>query len=143
MAARLSRSVRSPHLAFQLACLFYSSERADDCDVAADGDMLLFQWGTYDWGHGRHFEFDITRQFIPGLPSVNPPRESDFPIRQLSWTLVFGPTAELAALGRGNRWCHRPQLLPEFVNEVSGLPAFGAMAHRTADEVGLTYGDVE
>lgn len=26
--------------------------------------MLLFQWGTYDWGHGPHFEVDLTRELI-------------------------------------------------------------------------------
>jgi hypothetical protein len=29
-----------------------------------DGDGLLFQYGTYDWGNGEYFQFDITRQFI-------------------------------------------------------------------------------
>ena len=27
-------------------------------------DMLLFQWGTYDWGMGEHFEFNLTRQLV-------------------------------------------------------------------------------
>jgi hypothetical protein len=32
-----------------------------------DHDVLLFQYGTYDWGEGNFFEFDITRQFAkPG-----------------------------------------------------------------------------
>jgi hypothetical protein len=26
--------------------------------------MLLFQFGTYDWGFGENFKFDLTRQFI-------------------------------------------------------------------------------
>jgi hypothetical protein len=29
-----------------------------------DADMLLFQWGTYDWGKGEHFSFNLTRQLI-------------------------------------------------------------------------------
>ena len=45
---------------------FYESMRFDDVDLAADGDMLLYQWGTYDWGRGASFEFDITRQLILG-----------------------------------------------------------------------------
>ena len=28
--------------------------------------MLLYQWGTYDWGEGKYFQIDITRQFILG-----------------------------------------------------------------------------
>ena len=45
-------------------------------------DMFLFQYGTYDWGKGKFFEFDITRQFI--LP------EEDEPY-QLALTLSFEP----------------------------------------------------
>jgi|SRR5262249_5009281 len=29
-----------------------------------DADRLLFQWGTYDWGTGEHFSFNLTRQLI-------------------------------------------------------------------------------
>ncbi|MDR2633709.1 MAG: hypothetical protein LBC51_08840 [Treponema sp.] len=50
---------------------------------AEDGDMLLFQYGLYDWGKGRFFEFDITRQFIK--------QNEDEPY-QLSMTLLFEPT---------------------------------------------------
>jgi hypothetical protein len=49
---------------------------------AEDGDMLLFQYGTYDWGKGRFFEFNITRQFIK--------QNEDEPY-QLSMTLFFEP----------------------------------------------------
>ncbi|MET0857780.1 MAG: hypothetical protein ABWY27_13580, partial [Telluria sp.] len=27
-------------------------------------DMLLYQWGSYDWGSGKYFEINITRQFV-------------------------------------------------------------------------------
>jgi hypothetical protein len=47
-------------------------------------DMLLFQYGTYDWGGelGEHFKFDITRQFS----------KKNFDMFQLSLTLIFEPT---------------------------------------------------
>ena len=51
---------------------------ADD----GDNDMMLFQYGTYDWGAGRFFEFDITRQFMK--PNEDEPY-------QLSMTLFFEP----------------------------------------------------
>jgi len=56
----------TPSRALESMLSFYGDIRADECDVAGDGDMLLFQWGTYDWGDGDHFEFDITRQFVFG-----------------------------------------------------------------------------
>src|SRR5688572_20396299 len=33
---------------------FYQDHRPADCAQIPDGDMLLFQWGTYDWGQGEH-----------------------------------------------------------------------------------------
>lgn len=47
------------------------------------GDMLLFQWGTYDWGSGRRFELSITRQFIEN------DQQDDCAISQLSLTFKF------------------------------------------------------
>ena len=49
-----------------------------------ESDMLLFQYGIYDWGNewGEHFSFDITRQlydFEEGEPY------------QLNVTLVYEP----------------------------------------------------
>jgi hypothetical protein len=38
----------------ELMLAFYRDERAAGCPIDADGDMLLFQWGTYDWGEGDH-----------------------------------------------------------------------------------------
>jgi hypothetical protein len=31
---------------------FYVDVRADDVRLDDDGDMFLFQWGTWDWGDG-------------------------------------------------------------------------------------------
>ena len=44
----------------------YRSASADGCDISSDGDMLLFPWGTFDWGDGDYFEIDVTRQFMRG-----------------------------------------------------------------------------
>jgi hypothetical protein len=94
---------------------FYREVRADDCVVDADGDMLLFQWGTYNLGNGPSFELDITRQFI---------REGgeDEDIWQLSLTFVFPPKE----LERGECWCQAPAELDEFVAFVRSHAAFAA-----------------
>lgn len=54
----------SPTQGINLMLDFYSDERAEGCQIEEDGDMLLFQWGVYDWGEREHFEVNITRQFI-------------------------------------------------------------------------------
>ena len=54
----------SPDIGLRALIDFYASIRADGCEPDADQDMLLFQWGTYDWGDGEHFEIDLVRQVI-------------------------------------------------------------------------------
>lgn len=73
----------------------YSLERIDGATSISE-DMLLFQWGVFDWGEGEYFELDITRQ-------ISPPDTEE--LRQLSCTLYFSSSATLRDLGDGNRWC--------------------------------------
>ena len=64
---------------------FYRATRADDCDLADDGDMLLFQWGpTYLVDGPTPYVVDITRQFIPT-------GGEDEDIWQLALTFVVDP----------------------------------------------------
>ena len=91
-----------PTRAFEAMLAFYENERASECDLDADGDMLLFQWGTYDWdGHGAHFEVGIARQFIAS-------GAEDDEIWQLHVTFRAEPDDVTAALASGNRWCSSP-----------------------------------
>ena len=95
----------------------YSTARADNCDLEADGDSLLFQWGTYDWGNGKNFEYNITRQFI--FPTKFKDEEEEWEedtIWQLSLTLKFQPLDKFEGL-KGNQWCDSP-------DDVSGFRKF-------------------
>jgi hypothetical protein len=57
----------TPENALDLMIEFYHSAHVKgvDSDIP-DNDMILFQYGTYDWqdGNGRRFSLDFTRQFI-------------------------------------------------------------------------------
>lgn len=82
--------------------------------------MLLFQWGTYDWGNGSHFEVNLTRQFI------EPEGEGDDAISQLSLTFKFRETPALTEVGEGNLWCKDHGQLNnfmEFINSSTALTA--------------------
>lgn len=111
---------------------FYRSEKPAGCD-GPNGDMLLFQWGTYDWGTGRHFSLNITRQFIEeGL-------HGDDAISQLRLDFRFDPSVELDVLGAGNRWCDGPsefEVMRDFV--LSSVP-FMAVADQSASAVELVH----
>ncbi|MEO8552168.1 MAG: hypothetical protein ABI678_19455, partial [Kofleriaceae bacterium] len=82
---------------------FYRTVRADDCVIADDGDMLLFQWNPN--------ELDLTRQFIRT-------GGEDDDIWQLSLTFVLPPSA----LASGHRWCATPAELPELSAFIDAHP---------------------
>jgi hypothetical protein len=97
---------------------WYAEVRADDAaGIDDDGDMLLFQWGTYDWGEGRSFEVGITRQLI--LASA----EDDDAIWQLSMTFRYTPAEATDALAKGHHWCYRPSDAAEFRSLLAGHQA--------------------
>ena len=107
---------------------FYRTERADDCSLDDDGDMLLFQWGTYDWGQGHEFELDITRQFVRG-------DGEDEDIWQLSLTFFSSPNA----IASGDRWCHLPDDVDDFAKFVRSHAAYASAAQATPIRVELDF----
>jgi hypothetical protein len=116
---QLSSLFPADGIALMLA--FYQDERADGCEIDEDGDMLLYQWGCYDWGQGESFEFNITRQFMDAAGE-------DEEIRQLSLTFKFKPSDSLRKLADGNRWCHVPDEIREFRSFIESSAAYKAVA---------------
>jgi len=119
---------------FGLMCDFYRHQRADDCAPEDDGDMLLFQWGTHDWGRGTFFELDLTRQFIKG-------DAEDENIWQLSLTFKYLPSDELGKLGSGDKWCDepRPRAVDYFEEFVRGSAAYQAATALEPARIELDY----
>lgn len=106
---------------------FYRDERAEGCDVHDDADMLLFDWGTYDWGDGEHFGLSLARQLIYGADDEN--------IWQLKLTYAFQPTDAFRSLGSENRWCASPEELNSFRQDVEQSDVYAAAA--AAGEIGI------
>ena len=121
-----------PSAAFGQLLRYYAEMRATDCDEEADQDMLLFQWGTYDWGAGEHFELDLTRQFMQASGD-------DEGIWQLHMTFRFPPEESLRALQSGDKWCRAPHELPYFDQFIRAHPAYLAVADRVDGELALNY----
>ncbi len=116
-----------------ISCMldFYRDERVEDCRIEDDGDMLLYQWGTYDWGQGRWFDLNITRQFIPQ-------GGEDDDIFQLSVTAKYSPAPDLDELCSGNKWCGSPDEFPQFEEFVRGSNALKHLTGRPGDKVAIT-----
>ncbi|MES2288005.1 MAG: hypothetical protein V4547_20120 [Bacteroidota bacterium] len=90
---------------------FYESIKFDGLTNRLEADMLLVQWGTFDWGEGENFEFNLTRQFIISH-SVD-----DEEICQLSFTAYFKPTEQFHLINSENYWC-------ESINELGSFTTF-------------------
>jgi hypothetical protein len=111
---------------------FSAERRAEDCACAAQGDMLLYQWGVYDFGRPPTFQFEIARQFIVG-------NGEDDEIFQLHFTLHFPSSAEAKAIKAGNRWCGSPARLAEFEDFVRKSAAYSYASARPSEDVAIRY----
>jgi len=91
------------------------------------GDMLLFQWGVYDWydGSGERFEIDFTRQFS----ILTPEGEYDH-MEQLHCTFRYEPTEVLRAFGAGDEWILGD--LDAGFSSVESVPVFSVLRDRLA-----------
>jgi hypothetical protein len=115
---------------------FFESERADDVE-AETGDMLLFQWGTYDWhdGNGPSFQLELARQFVlAGFA----PDQADDAMWQLRLTLHYPASEAADALGAGHKWCERVADTDAFRTFIRTTPVMAFAAATGADRVELS-----
>ena len=101
---------------------FYRSQRASELERGPETDMLLFQWGTYDWGDGSIFSVDIVRQFTSRQLFADPV------LSQLYVTATFEP-GEFSDLSSSHFWCYSVNEFAEFHERILATSAY----RRTAD----------
>ena len=81
----------------------------------------------------EQFELDLTRQFI------EEDKEGDDAISQVHLTFRFPPSAELRAMGSGNRWCDTVDEVAAFKKFVFERPEFTALADEDPPNVSLHH----
>lgn len=119
--------------AFELLMRFYEQHRAiDAAPIDHDGDMLLFQYGTYDWGNGERFSISLTRQLIV-------PHSEDSDIWQLELSFSYLPNETLRSFQNGDKWCGNPDQLDAYRSSVLNSPVFIACSSDRAETVNLTW----
>ena len=128
----------TPEQGVRLMLDFYRDVRADGCKFGENGDMLLFQWGTHDWGQGPSFQVNLTRQFIVDCTEDE---DDDDALSQLSLTFHYSPSAQFDATGSSNRWCDTPDQLESFEAFIIGSKAYGAVRASPASKVVLHFQD--
>jgi hypothetical protein len=131
-AAGLSLDTLTAAAGVEAMLTYYAEERAEGCPFEADGDMLLFEWGTYDWGDGPAFEVAITRQLIVSADEDEEPR-------QLRLIFRFDPSIG-DAVGKSNKWCQSLGELVKFRRFVTQSAALKAVAQQSAESVELRFG---
>jgi hypothetical protein len=132
-AAGLSLGTLNATTGIEATLSYFADERADGCDPDEEGDMLLFQWGTNDWGDGPMFEINITRQLIV----IN---DEDEEPRQLSLTFRFDPAVSPKGMKDGNKWCDGPEHLASYRRFIAGTKAMQAVRRESPATVELRYG---
>ena len=118
------------------ALSFYELKKCSGLSVDAESDMLLYQWGTHDWGNGKHFEFNLTRQFTAS------DAEGDDAISQLSITALFTPTEELSALESGNQWCENVDELGPFRGYIESSSPYTVLSSAKPEALGIEWSPV-
>lgn len=126
---------------------FYRAERLRAPELEPGADTLLFQWGTYDWGAGEHFEFDLTRQFIwaSSLRRIVFARLLRWELSdvtamsQLHLTFFANPSDTLRSLGSGDHWCSRPENVSDFREIITSSAAYGAVERLAGTRVELRF----
>lgn len=111
----------------------FSAIPVEDVNKEEDGDMVLFQYGTHDWGSGEFFEVDLVRQL---MPPCEDDEEDDDVIFQLHCTFRYVPTEALRAFGSFTRWMAVGDE-DTFWNEIQAMPAFGLT--ETPSSLSVTY----
>ena len=122
--------------AFAHLVRFYRTQTAEGARPdEEDGDMLLYQWGTYDWqdGTGSRFEISLTRQLIY-------PEGEDQEIWQLSLTYGFESSPAFAQLKGGEEWCSSKEKAQEFLDMILASPAFAACRDGTPLRMQIGWG---
>lgn len=118
---------------------FYLDYRADDCDLEADGDLLLFQWGVADRGQGEAFEYNLIRQFE--VRSTVPTAQNGQPegTWQLVLSLRLSPTPALTDVGIGNHWCISPDEVDDFRAFIAAHPSTRFAEHTRNPRLHLSF----
>jgi hypothetical protein len=112
--------------------LFYQTVPTTDLFDSPQSDMLLFQYGTYDWGDGEHFEFDITRQFV----EAEDESDNGYVISQLHCRALYQPTDFLRAIGEANLWCSNKDEVSTFRSAIMESSAYIFLQqHRSRDVI--------
>jgi hypothetical protein len=105
----------TPGTALASMLAFYNNYKTNIEINNPDDDMLLFQYGTYNWdGNGGKFELDLTRQIID-------PDDEEY--HQVKLTLYYKAT-DIGEIESFNLWSIDRPTVEEWEKAVAGTEGF-------------------
>lgn len=124
---RLANQTITPDIAIDAMMEFYNEHKPPTPDEEnPDSDMILFQYGTYDWdGKGAKFELDFTRQI------ADPDGDEFF---QISLTLYYKP-ADIGDIKASNRWSINDPTIEDWLTTIKNTEGF----KRSAKAIPFKY----
>jgi hypothetical protein len=112
---KLGHADISPEIAIQAIIEFYNQHKIQPENDDSESDMLLFQYGSYDWtGNGPEFEFNVTRQ-------IEDPDDDEF--FQISLTLKY-KSQETNNIESFNLWSVDCDSIEDWANEIMDTEGF-------------------
>jgi len=116
----------------EISVYMFHALKVEGIPVHPDCDLLLFQYGVYDWGDqfGKHFSLDVTRQFTT--------EDEDEPY-QLGFTLIYEPDVfkNCAAYGC---WSFEYPLLENWAEHIKTTQGYLLSKEAVVKTFGLTFG---
>ena len=112
---------------------FYDQEKLTSTLDIEDSDMLLFQYGHYDWdGTGQKFELDLTRQFMTS---------SEGDMYQMRLTLFY-PSTEIGEITPYSLWHSDLPTMNDWKRTVLNTEGFRRASASPPSDYFITLGEV-
>lgn len=115
---------------------YYKDVEFTEVDRADDGEMLLFEYGTYDWGEGRFFEVGFTRQFYQFFADAE-----DHEVIQQSFTFYFEPE-RFQHIESFDLWSNAAATLAEYEKAIVGSEGYLEALRRRPERFEISIEDV-
>lgn len=118
-------------------CIFntyYHDYRFENCNLEEDGDMLLYEWGTYSWNDNL-FQISLGRQFISNFA------DGDEAFKQLH-LIFFYPEGTFNKDLSGNKWFSNPNNTDEIISFVSNQDIFKSLLDSKPVKVEIDFDDI-
>jgi hypothetical protein len=103
-----------------------------------DGDMLLYEYGTYDWGQGEQFQIGLTRQLIEAHDEEV--EQEDF-MYQLQVTFFY-PASGFESVSSFNQWSSDSLSLTDFQRMIVNSVGYQTALPKTPLRLEITTGKV-